>query len=189
MKDFTIRTARPEDAAALLSIYTPYVERTAVSFEYAAPTEAEFRRRICTTLERYPYLVAEEPSGTVVGYAYAGPFQSRTAYQWSCEGSIYLSPAAQGKGLGRRLYAALEEALRSMGVRNLYACIAVPADGPDEFLNDNSQRFHAHLGFETVGHFHRCGQKFGRWYDMVWMEKVLEQHPKNCPPIVPFPEL
>lgn len=185
MSEVKIRDAAPGDAARLRQIYAYYVERTAITFEYETPTLAEFEARIRATLARYPYLVAEE-DGTALGYAYAGPFVGRAAYDWSCELSIYLDPAARGRGLGRGLYEALEARLRAMGILNLYACIAFPGAGRDEYLDANSAEFHAHLGFARVGTFARCGCKFGRWYDMVWMEKIIGEH--RAPPApVRFP--
>ncbi|MCI9508656.1 MAG: GNAT family N-acetyltransferase [Angelakisella sp.] len=181
----TIREAVPDDAADLLAVYAYFVRETAITFEYDVPATAEFRERIRRTLERYPYLVAEK-AGKILGYAYAGPFSGRAAYQWSCEVSIYLDRAAQGGGLGRRLYEALEVRLREMGIRNLYACIAWPP-ARDPYLTRNSAEFHAHLGFVTVGEFHRCGNKFGRWYDMIWMEKFIGDHGPN-PQRVRFPK-
>ena len=84
-----IRAAVPTDAPALLAIYAPYVEQTAITFEYDVPAEAEFTRRIADTLQNYPYLVAEQ-DGVPVGYAYAGKFHERAAYDWSVETSIYV---------------------------------------------------------------------------------------------------
>ena len=179
-----IRTARPEDAPRLLAIYAHYVERTAVSFEYETPALPVFRERMEETMARYPYLVAEE-NGVVQGYAYAHPFVGRAAYDWSCELTIYLDPAARRRGLGRALYTALEEALGEMGILNLYACIGW-AEEEDEYLSRDSAQFHARLGFATVGTFRRCGYKFGRWYDMIWMEKVIGAHRPDQPPITPY---
>lgn len=170
----TIRSATPADARGMLDIYAPYVRDTAISFEYDAPTLDEFQRRIERTTARYPWLLAEEEA-RALGYAYAGPLKGRAAYDWSCETTIYLDPAARGRGLGRRLYEALEAALRALGVTNMYACIAWP-EVEDEYLTGNSVRFHAHMGFEECAHFHRCGCKFGRWYDMIWMEKFIGTH-------------
>ena len=82
---------------------------------------------------------------------------------------------AKGSGLGRKLYTELEEALKAQGILNLYACIGVPEE-PDEYLDFNSEQFHAHLGYTTVGTFHKCGYKFGRWYNMIWMEKMIGEH-------------
>lgn len=170
----TIRTATPEDAARILEIYAYYVEHTAISFEYAIPTLSEFQNRIKRTLERYPYLVIETDDG-IQGYAYAGSFIGRAAYQHSCEMTIYLDPHSHKQGLGRKLYEALENRLKEMGFLNLYACIGWP-ETEDEYLNRNSADFHAHLGYTKAGIFHKCGYKFNRWYDMIWMEKLIGAH-------------
>lgn len=170
-----IRNASPADAAALVAIYAPYVEHTAVSFEYEVPSAEAFAARIARTIERYPYLVAEI-DGRPVGYAYAGPFKERAAYDRSVETSIYVSASAQGHGVGRALYEELEKQLREQGILNLYACIAW-TDEPDAALTHQSPDFHAHMGYVRCGLFRKCGQKFGRWYDMIWMEKMLGEHP------------
>lgn len=183
----TIRGATLADAPRLLHIYGYYVKHTAITFEYDVPSLEEFQRRIETTLTRYPYWVIEE-DGVIQGYAYAGPFHDRAAYSWSCETSIYLAQGAHGHGWGRMLYEALENALQQMGILNLYACIAYP-ETEDEYLTRNSVQFHAHLGYELAGTFHRCGQKFGRWYDMVWMEKSIGTHQPHQAPIRPYPEV
>ncbi len=107
-----------------------------------------------------------------MGYAYAGAFKARAAYDHSCEVTIYLDRKAKKCGLGRLLYEALEKELKDMGILNLYACIACPI-GQDEYLDMNSAEFHAHLGYKKAGEFHRCGRKFGHWYDMIWMEKII----------------
>ena len=176
-----IRSARVEDAERLLEIYAYYVRNTAITFEYDVPSLAEFQTRIRDTLKRYPYLVIEE-NGKIMGYAYAGVFKGRAAYDWSCEMTIYLDRAARGRGLGRKLYAALEAVLKEMGMLNLYACIAYP-EIEDAYLTRNSPEFHARLGYATVGRFHRCGYKFGRWYDMIWMDKIIGEHRKDANPI------
>lgn len=187
MENISIRTATVHDAENILKIYAPYVENTAITFEYEVPSVEEFSRRIESTLRRYPYIVAER-GDDILGYAYAGPFKARAAYNWAVELSVYLTPTSQGKGIGRKLYAALEEILCKMGILNLYACIAYP-QVEDEYLTRNSAEFHAHLGFEKVGEFHRCGFKFGRWYDMIWMEKLIGEHSENQPDVILFPEL
>lgn len=178
-QNITLRWVTPEDAAALAGIYAPYVRTTAITFEYEPPTAEEFRRRICHTLERYPYFAAES-EGRIVGYAYAGPFHPRAAYDWDAELSIYVDRDCRGKGVGRKLYTALEHALGDMHLRNLYACIACPPV-EDEYLTLDSVRFHSRMGYAAVGTFRRCGYKFGRWYDMVWMEKYIA--PQDAPPL------
>ena len=170
----TFRNATAQDAEKLLEIYGPYVENTAVSFEYDVPSVEEFQKRIENTTKKYPYLIAEE-NGQILGYAYAGAFYGRAAYDWSAETTVYLAPNAQKKGIGRKLYEALEEALKEMGVMNLYACIAYP-EQVDEYLDYNSTLFHEHMGYKKVGKFYKCGYKFGRWYSMIWMEKIIGEH-------------
>ena len=167
----TIRDARLSDAEALSRIYAWYVRHTAVSFECEPPTPEAFRERMIQTTARYPWLVAEGEKGPL-GYACAGALKGRAAYDWSCETTVYVAREARGRGLGRALYGALEAALQSMGVRNLYACIAYP-DPEDEYLTLDSPRFHARMGYVEAGRFRRCANKFGRWYDVIWMEKFI----------------
>ena len=170
----TIRTVETSDAERLLNIYSYYVKHTAITFDYDIPSAEEFRERIGNTLKRYPYLVLED-NGAIYGYAYAGPFKERAAYDRSCEVTIYLEHEAKGRGYGRKLYEALEEELKKTGFLNLYACIGDPIE-EDEYLTRNSEHFHRHRGYVKVGTFHKCGYKFGRWYNMIWMEKFIGEH-------------
>ncbi len=179
MDTVTVRDAVPADAARILEIYAYYVEHTAISFEYETPTLQEFENRMKQIMKKYPYLVIEQ-DGVIQGYAYAGAFVGRAAYDYSCELTIYLDHAAKKRGFGRKLYEALEERLRQLGFLNLYACIGYP-DVEDEYLDKNSAQFHTHLGFETVGTFHNCGYKFGRWYHMIWAEKIIGEHKTQQP--------
>lgn len=172
-----IRNAEKEDAEKILAIYSYYVKNTAISFELDVPSLDEFQGRIVRTLERYPYLVLEE-KGVILGYAYAGVFKNRAAYDHCCEVSIYVERHAKGRGYGRMLYEALETALKKAGILYLYACIADPVT-EDEYLTRNSEHFHSHLGYTMVGQFHNCGYKFNRWYNMIWMEKIIGEHQKN----------
>lgn len=183
----TLRVATAGDAAALLEIYAPYVRDTAVSFEYAAPSEPEFRARIEATLTRYPYLVAER-SGEILGYAYTGRFHSRAAYDWAAETSIYVRRDCRGSGAGKSLYTALESISKAQNIQTLYACIAY-AEPEDEHLQNESARFHAHMGYALTARFRRCACKFSTWYDMIWMEKLLGSHPVPPQPLRPFPSL
>ena len=120
-----IRFAKPSDARALLDIYAPYVENTAITFEYEVPTIENFATRIGKTLEKYPYLVAEE-DGVVLGYAYASTYYARAAYDWAVELSVYVSQDARGKGVGSKLYDKLEDLLDQMGYMHFLACISLP---------------------------------------------------------------
>ena len=170
----TIRMANPADAQALLNIYAPYVINTAITFEYDVPSVEEFASRIAHTLEKYPYLIAEE-GGNILGYAYASPFHDRPAYDWAVETSIYVDQNIKHRGIGRKLHDALESTLREQGFLNMNACIAYPPE-EDEHLDKNSVEFHAHMGYRLVGEFYKCGYKFNRWYNMVWMEKLIGEH-------------
>ena len=187
MSNISIRIAGPEDAPALLDIYAYYVRHTAITFEDDVPSLEEFTARIRNTLEKYPYLAAVE-NGVIVGYAYAGAFHPRAAYGWAAEATIYLSHGCRHQGLGKRLYRALEEILRMQGVLNLNACIAVP-EADDEYLTRNSLGFHTHLDYRLVGEFTQCGYKFDRWYNMVWMEKLIGEHLADQPPVLRFDEI
>lgn len=184
MDNVTIRNAEIGDAERILSIYAYYVKNTAISFEYNVPTLLEFQDRMKNTMKKYPYLVVEK-DGVIQGYAYAHPFVGRAAYDWSCELTIYLDHTSQKCGLGRKLYDALEKKLREMGILNLYACIGYP-DIEDEYLNKNSAEFHAHMGFSIAGEFKMCGYKFGRWYNMIWMEKIIGEHLSGQPSVQPY---
>ena len=177
----TVGNAELKDAERLLEIYDYYVKNTAITFEYTTPTIEEFRGRMEKTMQKYPYLVAEK-DGVIAGYAYAGAFVGRAAYDWSCETSIYLDKNARKCGIGKTLYAALEKELKKMGILNMYACIGYPAE-EDEYLTKNSADFHSHIGFTQVGEFHKCGYKFGRWYNMIWMEKVIGEHKEKQAPV------
>lgn len=182
----TIRAANPEDAAALLEIYAPYVTDTAVTFEYEIPTREEFARRMETVLARYPWLVAEQ-GGELLGYAYLSPFHARAAYSWCAETSIYLRRDCRGQGLGRLLYERLEDCAKAQGILNLEACIALP-ETEDDHLSFDSPRFHERMGYRMVGSFSRCGYKFGTWYGMRWMEKLIGEH--GAPqPVRSFPQV
>ena len=177
----TVRSATLGDAERILEIYDYYVKNTAITFEYTTPTLEEFRGRMEKIMQKYPYLVAEK-DGVIAGYAYAGAFVGRAAYDWSCETSIYLDKNARKCGIGKTLYTALEKELKEMGILNMYACIGYPAE-EDEYLTKNSADFHSHIGFTQVGEFHKCGYKFGHWYNMIWMEKIIGEHKEKQAPV------
>ena len=161
-----IRLAKKSDAAALLAIYAPYVENTAITFEYEVPTIEDFANRIEKTLGKHPYLVAEE-DGLILGYAYASTYYARAAYDWAVELSVYVSQDTRGKGVGSKLYDELEGLLDQMGYMHFLACISLP--------NEDSLAFHAKRGYQQVAHFPKIGYKFERWHDIVWLQKSLEK--------------
>jgi len=121
--------------------------------------------------------------GQILGYAYASVFKERAAYDWSAESSVYVSQNVRAFGIGRLLYEALQRALKAQNIVDMNACIAC---GDDEYLNDASVRFHERMGFRFVGKFERCAYKFGRWYDMAWMQKPIGEHLQNQPAMKPF---
>ena len=161
----SVRLANIQDVPRILEIYAPYVENTAISFEYAVPTLEEFTDRFLKITAQFPWLVWEE-NGVVLGYAYGSlPFE-RAAYQWNASASIYLCPEAWGKGIGKELYAALEQLLQRQGYRKVYAVITT--------ANEASVAFHRAVGYRHTASMPNCGYKFGKWYGTVWMEKDLD---------------
>lgn len=183
-----IRFAEKKDAPALLEIYSYYVKNTAVSFEYEVPSVEEFENRISNTLKNYPYLVAEA-DGKIAGYAYASRFGVREAYDWSAETSIYIGKDFHRLGIGRKLYEQLEKILAMQNVVNVYAKIADPQKENDLHLTRDSEHFHKASGYVLAGRLTACGNKFGRWYNLITMEKALAPHAEPPVSFVPFPEL
>ena len=172
--DISIRSANPEDAKELLKIYAYYVTDTAISFETEVTSEEEFKLRIEEVLKSYPFIVACK-NDEILGYAYLHSFVGRKAYELSAETTIYLNPDKKKMGIGKKLYSVLEDIAKAQNITNLYSCIGY-VDREDEYLNNNSAQFHEHIGFRMVGKFENCGHKFGRWYHMVWMEKIIGKH-------------
>ena len=104
------------------------------------------------------------------------------------EATVYLDKAARGKGVGRQIYGKLEDYLTQMGILNLNTCIA-STDVEDAYLTNGSEKFHRALGYQLVGKFHDSGYKFNRWYDMIWMEKMLGEHGRTLHQLSPFMRL
>lgn len=159
-----IRAATAADAGAIAAIYAPHVLGGIATFETDPPDAAEIARRMTAT--GHPWLVAEA-DGTVAGYAYAAPFHHREAYRRTAETSIYLDETAQGRGIGRRLYAALLDALVAAGQAQAIARIALP--------HPASVRLHEALGFRAAGVLTRVGWKLDRWIDVGLWQRGLEQ--------------
>lgn len=184
----TIRVATPEDAEFIREIYAPYVEKTAITFEYDVPSIEEFHQRIADTLKEYPYLVAVEQE-RIIGYAYAGSFHARAAYKHSTEVSIYLNENWHEKGVGRQLYRELENRLIRQNVFILYACITTTERDDDENLTDASVRFHQKMGYTLIGKHNLCGYKFQKWYSVIWMEKLIADRADRPNDFIPFSDL
>ncbi len=186
----TIRLATRADAAALRAIYAHYVENTTVSFEYEAPDVAEMERRIAAVDGVYPYLVCvveenecenSENAATfrespllkekrakkeeIIGYALAHRAFERAAYSWCAETSVYVDRNWRRRGVGEALYSALIEILERQGVRALYAVVVAE--------NKASVEFHRRADYRDFATFKKAGWKFGRWLDVVWLERTL----------------
>ena len=174
-----IRIAEEQDVPEILSIYAPYILETTHTFEYDVPAVEEFLERFRSITARFPWLVWEE-DGRILGYAYgSAPFE-RAAFQWSCETSVYLRPEAQGRGIGRALYAALEQILAIQGYIRNYAIITSE--------NLASIAFHEKLGYRTVAELPGCAYKFGKKLGIVWMDKEIKNFeiPSKFPDTWPF---
>jgi phosphinothricin acetyltransferase len=159
-----LRLATEDDAEAVLEIYGPVVRDTAISFEFEPPSVADMRERIRATLRSTPWLVAERDE-RLAGYAYAGPFRARPAYQWTTETTVYVAPSAHGRGVGTALYRALLAALHAAGYRSAIGGITLP--------NAASVALHERLGFRPVGVVKAAGFKFGRWHDIGFWQAEL----------------
>ena len=169
-----IRIAYETDVVPMLDIYAPYVRETTITFEYEVPTANAFRERFAAVTRKLPWLCWEE-QGQILGYAYASlPFE-RAAYAWCAEPSIYLRTDARGRGIGKRLYEALEAILSQMGYQVSFAIITGE--------NEASLAFHRAMGYEKCSELVKCGLKFGRWLDVYWLEKRLKpvEIPSNPP--------
>jgi L-amino acid N-acyltransferase YncA len=167
-----LRSATPTDAVACAEIYAPYVTDSNISFELQPPTSEQFEHRIAQAQSLHEWIVAER-NETVVGYAYAHPFNQRAAYDWSCESSIYVAGTAHREGIGQHLYEELLRRLTARGYRRAFAGIALP--------NEASVGLHVDLGFEEAGRYRRVGWKNGTWHDVAWMQRDL-QHDESDPP-------
>lgn len=182
-----IRLATPQDCADLLAIYTPYIIHTAITFEYEIPDMMEFESRIKDTLSFYPYLAAVE-NEKIIGYAYASQFHTRAAYSHSAELSIYIEQNCRQHGIGKALYESLFQILRLQNIYMVHACIAT-CDNIDEHLNNDSILFHEKMGFSHSGKHELCGYKFNKWYNVIWMDKMIEAHPEQVSAFIPFSKL
>ena len=163
----SLRDARPDDLAAITTIYADSVLTGTASYELQPPDEAEMVRRWRALADAgFPYLVAET-DGRVLGYAYAGPFRTRPAYRWFVEDTVYVAREAWRRGIGRALLARVIAICEEKGFRQM---VAVIGDGERQA---GSIRVHAALGFRTVGTLEGSGFKFGRWLDTVLMQRPL----------------
>jgi phosphinothricin acetyltransferase len=169
-----IRSSQDQDLAAITAIYGHHVLHGTGTFEVDPPSQEDMRTRRADVLSKgLPYLVAADGE-RVLGFAYCNWFKPRPAYKFSAEDSIYISPEAQGKGLGRALLAELSAHAEKAGVRKLIAVIGDSA-------NTGSIGLHLSVGFHHVGTLKSCGWKFNQWLDVVMMEKTIGLG-DSCPP-------
>jgi phosphinothricin acetyltransferase len=170
----TVRPAAAADIPAITAIYGPAVLTGTASFEVDAPDEAEMLRRFeAITGAGYPYFVADL-DGRVAGYAYASAYRTRPGYRFTVEDSVYVTPDAQGKGVGRALLERVIAKSRDDGFRLMIAVIGDSA-------NFASIALHRRLGFRFCGTIHSVSYKFGRWLDSVVMELPLGEGDRSTP--------
>lgn len=166
--EYTIRPAVPTDLPHVREIYNHYVMNSTVTFDEAPMTLAELKKKFAKiTAKNMPFIVAENPSGQLLGYAYVYPWKEKAAYRFTVENSIYLGPAATGKGLGRVLLSELIDRSRDAGIKEIIAVIADKGA-------DASIAMHKKFGFKEIGHMGRVGFKFDRWLGTVLMQKSLK---------------
>lgn len=159
-----IRVPRVDDAAAICRVYNHYVRDTIVTFATEEISEADMAASIAAVSTKFPWVVWED-EGLVLGYALASEWKSRCAYRFSVETTIYLDPAAGGRGIGTRLYADLLERVACAGHHSALGGIALP--------NPASVALHEKLGFTKVGHLREVGRKFDRWVDVGYWQKIF----------------
>lgn len=159
-----IRDASPADAPAICAIYNPYVASTVITFEETPVTAEAMAERIADIQRAHAWLVAEV-NGEIAGYAYGGPWRTRTAYRYATETTIYLAPGHAGRGLGRTLYEALLADLARRGYHCAMGGVALP--------NPASVALHEKVGFAQVAHFREVGRKFDRWIDVGYWQRAL----------------
>lgn len=162
-----IRMATPQDAKEIIEIYAPYIENTVISFEQIVPTLEEFEERIARTIDLFPYLVYEE-DGEILGFAYAGKHAVRLSYMYSVNVSVYINEKHHGKGVGKALYEQLFALLTELGYYTAFSAITAE--------NEKSIAIHKKFGFEQVGYFKNAGYKFGKWLNLVWVQKELNDY-------------
>ena len=166
--EYTLREARPADLPAVREIYNYYVANSTVTFDEDAMSLKEWKSKFAYLSKLgMPFIVAESPSGQLLGYALVTPWKQKRAYRFTVENSIYLGPAASGKGLGRVLLGELIARSKAAGLKEM---IAVIADQGAEA----SIALHERFGFVEIGRMGRVGFKFGRWLGTVLMQKTLK---------------
>lgn len=175
-----LRLASPADAEGILSIYAPYIENTSFTFETEVPSVPEFAKRIKDYLENWPWLVYET-DGQIAGYAYAGRYRERIAYQWCVESSVYINDNFQQHGIAGKLYSTLFDILKKQGFRTVYAVINLP--------NDKSVKLHEKCGFHYFATYEKVGYKLGKWKNVGWWQLSINEYTDEPQPPIKFSQL
>lgn len=164
--EYIIRLAEEKDAQEIHDIYGAYVERLDITFTVVNPSVDEYRKKIRETKMQYPFFVAEDGDGRILGYCYGSRLRPHDAYKWNVESTIMLSPdAPRRKGIATSLYTHFFEALKKQHYQYVYAVIVD--------INEPSIALHNSLGFKEVGHFENAGYKAGTWLGITWMQKFI----------------
>ncbi|MEG0693060.1 MAG: N-acetyltransferase family protein [Oscillospiraceae bacterium] len=171
-----IRFIQKKDSNAVLSIYSPYILNTAITFEYVVPSIEDFKARIDGITSQFPYVVCEI-DGEIAGYAYASKHHERKAYQWNRELSVYIAPPYFGKRIATAFYHCLLELLKLQGYKNVYTLVNTD--------NEASCRLHHSFGFQEIGLAKNTGYKFEKWHDIATLLKQISKY--DLSPIEPKP--
>jgi len=178
MPEVAIGPACPDDAAELAALYAHHVLNGTASWEITPPDAEEMAGRIRKVLGNgWPWLVARDAQGAILGFAYAGQYNARAGYLYSCENSIYLRHDMFGQGIGSQLLAALLDACEACGFRQVVAGIAGTQPA--------SQALHAKFGFVEMGRIRSMGRKHGQWLDVLYMQRALGEGDSTPPPKEP----
>lgn len=180
--DFTIRVAQEDDAEAVHDIYGAYLDDENVTFTVDNPSVEEYREKIVRTKKRYPFFIAQDRNGKILGYIHGSPLRPHDAYKWNVESTIMLAPdAPRRQGIATALYETFNEALKKQGYQFVYGVIVD--------TNEASYQLHKSLGFAEVGHFEQAGYKLGKWRGIIWFQKQLGEIEKEPQEPIPFHEI
>lgn len=175
-----IRMAEGKDIEEILGIYVPYIKDSTITFEYEVPTMEEFKKRFYNVKENYPYLVCTIDN-KVVGYAYSSRHAERAAYMWDVDFSIYINDSYLRYGIGKAFYTSLIEISKLQNIKNVYGGVTEN--------NIKSEKLHEYFGFKKAGVFHKTGYKFGKWLDVIWYEKDINESDEAPKPIISIKDI
>lgn len=179
--EYIIRVAEEKDAQAIHDIYGAYVDGLTVTFTVNNPSVEEYQNKIITTKKMYPFYVAEDKEGNIIGYCSGSKLRPHDAYRWNVESTIVLSPTApRREGIATALYQKFMETLKAQHFQYVYGVLVD--------RNVASIALHESLGFVNAGHFERAGYKNGEWLGIIWMQKFIGDEKEAVLEPVPFEE-